>query len=74
MEENNTCICCGEVIPEGRMVCVNCEKKASETFQRLKNDFDYAASFFLPFKLKWYQRLWLIMSNSINNKILHKGK
>ena len=20
------CVCCGEIIPEGRMVCVNCEK------------------------------------------------
>lgn len=22
----NTCVCCGEVIPEGRQVCENCEK------------------------------------------------
>jgi NTP pyrophosphatase (non-canonical NTP hydrolase) len=22
----NTCICCGEVIPEGLQVCLNCEK------------------------------------------------
>lgn len=21
----NTCVCCGEVIPEGRMVCWKCE-------------------------------------------------
>lgn len=25
MEENNTCVCCGTVIPEGRQVCVSCE-------------------------------------------------
>ena len=24
------CICCGEIIPEGRQVCVNCEKEAKE--------------------------------------------
>ena len=24
----NRCICCGEVIPEGRMVCKNCEIEA----------------------------------------------
>lgn len=24
----NTCVCCGEVIPEGRMVCWKCEQKA----------------------------------------------
>lgn len=23
---NNTCVCCGEIIPEGRMVCPICEK------------------------------------------------
>ena len=23
-----TCICCGEPIPEGRMVCPDCEKRA----------------------------------------------
>lgn len=22
---NNTCICCGAIIPEGRQVCPNCE-------------------------------------------------
>ena len=24
---NNRCVCCGEIIPEGRMVCLLCEKK-----------------------------------------------
>lgn len=23
---DNTCVCCGEIIPEGRMVCPQCEK------------------------------------------------
>lgn len=30
METNlteNKCICCGEVIPEGRIICPNCELK-----------------------------------------------
>lgn len=26
------CICCGEVIPEGRMVCPECERKAKENW------------------------------------------
>lgn len=26
-----TCICCGEPIPEGRMVCPKCEKEGGET-------------------------------------------
>ena len=25
----NTCICCGVVIPEGRMVCPNCEAEVN---------------------------------------------
>ena len=24
------CVCCGEYVPEGRMVCPNCEKKANQ--------------------------------------------
>ena len=24
---DNTCVCCGEIIPEGRQVCPNCERK-----------------------------------------------
>lgn len=26
---NNRCVCCGAIIPEGRQVCPTCEKKAS---------------------------------------------
>lgn len=25
MRESNTCVCCGEIIPEGTMVCGNCK-------------------------------------------------
>ena len=25
----NTCVCCGEIIPEGRMVCLNCEAEVN---------------------------------------------
>ena len=24
----NRCVCCGEIIPEGSMVCVTCQRKA----------------------------------------------
>ena len=24
---DNTCVCCGETIPEGRQVCPKCEKE-----------------------------------------------
>ena len=26
----NRCVCCGEIIPEGRMVCPKCEAKAED--------------------------------------------
>lgn len=26
----NTCVCCGEVIPEGRQICYKCEKGADK--------------------------------------------
>lgn len=40
--ENNTnadfCVCCGEIVPEGRMVCLSCEMnwKPVAPFTRIK--------------------------------------
>lgn len=28
------CICCGEIIPEGRQVCILCERKANAASQK----------------------------------------
>lgn len=28
------CVCCGEIIPEGRQVCILCERKANAAFQK----------------------------------------
>ena len=36
----NRCICCGEIIPEGRLVCPQCESKWEKAD---KVDFDYNA-------------------------------
>ena len=33
---DNRCVCCGRVIPEGRQVCPICEKKAGR-----RDKFDY---------------------------------
>lgn len=30
LDNSNRCVCCGELIPEGRQVCPSCERKASE--------------------------------------------
>lgn len=34
MEER--CICCGEIIPEGRQVCINCENNAERYSEKWK--------------------------------------
>lgn len=34
----NRCVCCGEIIPEGRMVCPQCEAKTYENSQQSEND------------------------------------
>ena len=26
VDNENTCVCCGKVIPEGRQICFNCEE------------------------------------------------
>lgn len=33
---DNRCVCCGAIIPEGRQVCPSCEKKAAR-----KDNADY---------------------------------
>lgn len=30
MVDADRCVCCGEIVPEGRMVCPQCEYKAKE--------------------------------------------
>ena len=43
------CVCCGEIIPEGRQVCPICEagfvRQLSETFQAIKNPEYYRGRF-----------------------------
>ena len=31
---NNRCVCCGEIIPEGRQVCPNCESKVKKIYSQ----------------------------------------
>ena len=30
MADADRCVCCGEIVPEGRMVCPQCEHKTKE--------------------------------------------
>ena len=32
MADSETCICCGDYIPEGQMVCLKCEKTIAQNF------------------------------------------
>ena len=32
----NRCVCCNEIIPEGRMVCPLCQEKANEQLEMKK--------------------------------------
>ena len=34
---DNRCVCCGEQIPEGSMVCVSCQRKAGKA-EGVRND------------------------------------
>ena len=45
---DNRCVCCGAQIPEGSMVCVNCQKSAGvhketpeEKFERFMENWGY---------------------------------
>ena len=31
MSDADRCVCCGEIVPEGRMVCPQCEYKTKES-------------------------------------------
>jgi len=33
---SNTCVCCGEIIPEGGQVCFSCIKKTESTNKQVK--------------------------------------
>ena len=42
---DNRCVCCGEIIPEGRMVCPNCEAESELTKESLEGkEFEEIAS------------------------------
>lgn len=32
---DNYCVCCGALVPEGRMVCPKCEAEADERLKRM---------------------------------------
>jgi predicted nucleic acid-binding Zn ribbon protein len=54
IEYNNCCVACGEIIPEGRQVCSQCERKyeakddATDNIQKKQNTFiNYIKKYFI---------------------------
>lgn len=51
----NRCVCCGDIIPEGRMVCLNCEAKVdtlkeSSKMSYQETDSNYCKQCFVKIK------------------------
>ena len=40
---DDTCVCCGAYVPEGRQVCLDCEREANREFVKTTEPFDYNA-------------------------------
>lgn len=58
MENVDRCVCCGNIIPEGLMVCAECTNKYKDIYKESKNHVAFSKKFF-NIKLKWYQKIWL---------------
>lgn len=52
---NDRCVCCGEIIPEGRMVCPSCEKKKYDNNKdSMKKICPLTQNFCKEFKCGWW--------------------
>lgn len=67
MEDRDYCVCCGEEIPEGRMVCPECERKYESSKRgRLSNRNSIAfLEDLLGIRLTWFQRILLRLTHRI---------
>lgn len=70
MENVDTCVCCGNIIPEGRMVCHKCsgtEHNTSYKQRPTSNDYE---------NLRWHQKLALklyyVLLKQLSRKGLHR--
>lgn len=72
MDNVDLCVCCGSIIPEGSMVCLDCARKYESVSEK---DTIAFIEELCGIKLYWYQRLLLKMLEcSIKNprKGLHR--
>ena len=64
------CVCCGEIIPEGRMVCPMCENQPIEKWDSSREcTFTCELNKKTWYKLiglKWYQVLWIKFKSILN--------
>lgn len=73
MENVDTCVQCGNIVPEGTMVCPSCANK----YKEFANDYTVVkfATTHLGVELRWYQKILLKMyelSVTIPRKGLHR--
>ena len=71
---NNRCLCCNEIIPEGRQICWSCErgtdknsKSPSEKQIRLAEDIAYTLEIDFPLSSKDFtsQTYWKFINENI---------
>lgn len=67
MENVDTCVCCGKIIPEGRMVCHKCsEPEYNTSYKQQPTLNDYK-------NLRWHQKLALKLYYVLLKQLSRKG-
>lgn len=69
MENVDLCVCCGDVVPEGTMVCFKCQNRYKDIADKSPAEFMEEC---YGIKLHWYQRILLNLCER-TIKISRKG-
>ena len=56
MENVDLCVCCGDVVPEGTMLCFKCQNRYKDIADK---SLDNLMEEYYGIKLHWYQRILL---------------
>lgn len=56
MENVDLCVCCGDVVPEGTMLCFKCQNRYKDIADK---SLDNLMEEYYGIKLHWYQRTLL---------------
>ena len=72
MENVDLCVCCGDVVPEGTMLCFKCQNRYKDIADKSPDNF---MEEYYGVKLHWYQRILLDLCErtiKISRKGLHR--